>query len=357
MSKKLKLMATGASLAIAIGAGGTANATGADAGSTITNNVSVNYTVGGVAQAQVNASNVLTVDRRILFTVAELGAVTTTVAPGQTLAVTTFTVTNNTNATSDFGLSATQPAGGTAAHGGTDNFDVTAVQFAVDTNANGVYDAGTDTIVTFLDEVPEDAVRTVFILANVPAGQANGSVAEVNLVAQARDAGVAGTQGIVTAQTAGANTAGVDTVFGDTAGSDATDVARDGRHSDDDDYTVSAAQLTVAKQSLAISDPFNGVTNPKMIPGATVQYCIVVVNAAGGGAADSVAISDLVPANTTFVAGSIRISGTYTGTVPTGTCNGDGVVGGAFAAGTVSGNLGTIAAGATRTLYFNVTIN
>jgi uncharacterized repeat protein (TIGR01451 family) len=113
----------------------------------------------------------------------------------------------------------------------------------------------------------------------------------------------------------------------------------------------------VTKQSRVLSDPFNLAVNPKMIPGATVEYCIVVVNAAGGGAADSVAISDAIPANTTFVAGSIRLNGTYTGTVPTGTCNGDGVAGGSFAANTVSGNLGTIAAGNTRTLYFNVTIN
>lgn len=357
MPMKFKLLAAGATLAVALGTGGVANAAGTASGTTITNNVSVNYSVGGVAQTAVNASNNFTVDRRINLTVAEVGTVTTTVAPGQTAAVTTFTVTNTSNAALDLGLSVTQPAGGTAPHGGTDNFDMTGVQIAVDTNGNGTYEAGTDTIVTWLDELAADASRTVFVIANVPAGQANGSVAEVNLIAQAREAGVAGTQGAISTETAGANTAGVDTVFGDAAGTATGDVARDGRHSDDDDYTVQAALLSVTKQSRVVSDPFNGTTNPKMIPGATVEYCIVVVNAAGGGAADSVSISDAIPANTTFTAGSIRINGTYTGTVPTGTCNADGVVGGSFAANTVSGNLGTVAAGTTRTLYFSVTIN
>jgi uncharacterized repeat protein (TIGR01451 family) len=357
MTIYLKRLAVFGGLAAGMLGATPAFAAGTASGTTITNNVSVNYSVGGVSQTALNASNNITVDRRINLTVVEVGTVTTTVAPGQTAAVTTFTVTNTSNAALDLGLSVTQPVGGTAAHGGTDNFDVTGVQIAVDTNGNGTYEAGTDTIVTFLDEIAADAARTVFVLGNIPAGQANGSVAEVNLVAQAREAGTAGSQGAVSTETAGANTAGVDTVFGDTAGTAAGDGARDGRHSDDDDYTVLAALLSVTKQSRVLSDPFNLAVNPKMIPGATVEYCIVVVNAAGGGAADSVAISDAIPANTTFVAGSIRLNGTYTGTVPTGTCNGDGVAGGSFAANTVSGNLGTIAAGNTRTLYFNVTIN
>jgi uncharacterized repeat protein (TIGR01451 family) len=357
MTNKLKLLASASGVAVAVLGATPAFAAGTASGTSITNTATVNYQVGGVAQTAVNASVAFTVDRKINLTVAEVANVTTTVAPGQTAAVTTFTVTNTSNATLDIGLSVTQITGGTASHGGTDNFDVTAPTMAVDTNGNGTYEAGTDTVVTYLDELAADASRTVFIIANIPVGQANASVAEVNLIGQARESGVAGTQGAVSTETTGANTAGVDTVFADTAGTATGDVARDGRHSDDDDYTVQTALLTVAKQSRIVSDPFNGTTNPKMIPGATVEYCIVVVNAAGGGAADSVAISDPIPANTTFVAGSIRLSGTYTGTVPTGTCNADGVAGGTFASNTVSGSLGTIATGTTRTLYFNVTVN
>lgn len=356
MTTKLKLLATAGGVAIAVLGANPAFAAGTTANSTITNTATVNYQVGGVAQNSINASNNITVDRRINLTVAEVGNATTTVSPGQTLRATAFTVTNTSNAPLDFGLAIVQQAGGTASHGGTDTFDVTAPFFAIDVNNNGTYEAGTDTVVTYLDEVAADASRTVLIVANIPLGETNGEVADVALVAQAREAGTAGTQGAVVTQTAGANTAGMDTVFGDAAGTN--DAARDGQHSDDDDYTIAAPTLTVTKQSRVVSDPFNGTTNPKMIPGATVEYCIVVANAAGGAAADSVAISDPVPAQTTYDAGyGIFQSGTYTGSTPTGTCNLDGTAGGSFSAGTVNGTLGTLAAGATRTIYFRVTIN
>ena len=88
-----------------------------------------------------------------------------------------------------------------------------------------------------------------------------------------------------------------------------------------------------------------------------VEYCIVVQNAAGSASANSVTISDPLPAQTSFVTASSFLNGTYTGSTPTGTCNLDGTAGGSVAAGTLSGTLGTIAAGTTRTLYFQVTIN
>lgn len=359
MTKTLKriALATGVSV-VALGAT-PAFATGTTAGSSINNTATINYQVGGVSQTAINASNSFTVDRRIDLVVAEVANLTTQVAPGETARVTTFTVRNTSNAPLDLGLAITQQTGGTATHGGTDTFDVTAPATFVDTNGNGTYDAGTDQAVTFLDELAADTQRTVFIVANIPLGRVNGDIADVMLTAQAFEAGTTGTQGALVAQTAGANTAGVDTVFADAAGT--VDVASDGRHSDDDDYTVSAPVLTVAKQSRVISDPVNGTTNPKFIPGALVEYCIVVSNAATGAPANTVNIGDPLPTQTTYeTAFGIFQSGTYTGTLGTGTCNADGTAGGTFSATpvpTVSGTLGTLAAGATRTLYFRVRIN
>jgi large repetitive protein len=43
--------------------------------------------------------------------------------------------------------------------------------------------------------------------------------------------------------------------------------------------TLATINVTVAKTSLLISDPVNGTTNPKMIPGAIVEYSITVSNA------------------------------------------------------------------------------
>ena len=358
MTKTLKriAMATGVSV-VALGAT-PAFATGTTAGTAITNNARIDYQVGGVQQNNLTASNTFTVDRKIDLVVAEVANLTTQVAPGENARVTTFTVRNTSNAPLDLGLAITQQTGGTASHGGTDTFDVTAPATFVDTNGNGSYDAGTDLAATFLDELAADTQRTVFIVANIPLGRVNGDIADVTLTAQAFEAGTAATQGALVTQTAGANTAGVDTVFADIAG--VTDAASDGRHSDDDDYTVSAPVLTVAKQSRVISDPVNGTTNPKFIPGALVEYCIVVSNAATGAAANTVNIGDPLPTQTTYeTAYGIFQGGTYTGTPGTGTCNLDGTAGGTFSATppTVSGTLGTLAAGATRTLYFQVRIN
>ncbi|MFM6853499.1 MAG: hypothetical protein ACKOUM_05400 [Sphingopyxis sp.] len=352
MTSKLSKFGSCSAVALAIATATPALAGGTLAGSTITNTATINYQVGGVAQPSINASDVFTVDRKINLTVAEVGTTTTTVVPNQAGAVTTFTLTNTSNAVLDFAVAASQLAGGTAAHGGTDNFDLTGLAVYRDTNANGTYEAGTDTVVSaYIDELAIDASVTLFVVGNVPTGRTTGDVADVRLTATVREGGGTGAQGAAITQTAGANTAAMDTVFADIAGDG--DAARDGIHSDDDDYTVQTAALSLAKRSSIISDPFNGTTNPKLIPGAIVEYCIAVTNAAGGASATSVAVSDILPATITFVTGSIRLNGTTTGL----TCNTDGIAGGTYASGTVSGTLATVAASDTRTLVFRATVN
>ena len=352
MNTSMRLFASVSALAVAASAASPAMAAGTASGTTITNTVSVDFQVGGVDQNQVTASDSFTVDRKINLTVAEVGSTTTSVSPGQQSAVTAFTVTNVSNAPLDLAVAATQLSGGTAAHGGTDNFDVTGVGVFVDTNTDGDYDVGTDLAATYLDQVSADASRTVFVVANVPLGLSTDSVAGVRLTATAREATAAGSMGAAINETTGANTAGVDTVFADTNANGNT--ARDGIHFGVDDYTVLAASLSATKSSRIISDPFNGTTDPKMIPGAVVEYCVAVANAAGSATATNVAVSDTLPGTTTYdSAFGILVNGTVTGA----TCNADGAAGGAYAAGVVSGTLSDIAAGVTRTLVFRVTVN
>lgn len=359
MKKTSRLLGTVGAAALAVLIANPALANGTAAGTTITNTVTVNYQVGGVAQTQASASNSFRVDRKVAVTVAEVGTSTTQVSPSQTSAVTAFTVTNNSNATLDFALATVQQVGGAGAHSNTDNFDATNTRTYVDTNGNGVYDAGTDQQVTYIDELAADQSRTVFVVVDIPADRVTGDVAAVVLTATARESGAAGTQGAALTQT---NTGSlnevdpnfVDTVFADSAG--ATDSARDAAHSARDDYTVLAAALTVLKHSKVVSDPLNGTTNPKAIPGATIEYCISVANAAGSATASSVAIVDPLPSTVTYDAGyGIFLDGTMTG----GACNSDGSAGGGYDAGTttVSGTLNNVAAATARTLRFRATIN
>jgi hypothetical protein len=341
-TKALGVAMAGAGVALT---GAPAHAAGTQAGSTITNTVTVNYQAGGVTQTAQTASNAVTVDRKVNLTIAP-AATTTSVSPGQAAASTAFTITNSSNDTIDIGLAVLNQVGGTAQHGGTDVFDVSNFKF--------YSDAALTTLITYLDEVAPDATRAVYVSAAVPISATNGQVAGDILTATALAGGTAGTQGAVLTATTGANTAGVDTVFADAAG--ATDAANDGKFSAKGDYTVSAAVLTVTKTSTLISDPVNGTTNPKAIPGAVMEYCIAVANAAGAATATGLTLSDPLPATVTYnSAYGAFINGTVTGS----TCNTDGTAGGSYNAGTttVSGTLNNLAAGTAATLRFRTTIN
>ena len=351
MTRNMRLLASASVLAVSAIAVTPAFAAGTTAGTTITNQVTLDYKVGGIDQNQVTASDSFTVDRKVNLLVTENGS-TTSVSPGQLAAVTAFSVTNSSNAPLDLALAVTQLSGGSAAHGGTDNYDVTGPKMYVDTNINGNYDPGTDVEITYLDQLAADDSKTVFVVADIPLGRSTGDVAGIRLTATASEATAAGSLVSTITQTSGANTAGVDTVFADTAAGG--NVQRDGIHFAEDDYTILAAALTATKTSRVISDPFNGSTDPKMIPGAVVEYCIAVANAAGSATATGVNVSDELPEETTYDAAfGIKLNGTVTGA----SCNADGVAGGSYAAGIASGTLSDIAAGVTRTLVFRVTVN
>ena len=338
-----------------------AHATGTVAGTTILNTVAVNYSVGGIAQTAASASNTVTVDRKVIFTLTG-AATTTTVSPGQAVAVTTYQLTNASNDTLDFALSAVnQTTGTTTAHGGTDAYSTGAITYYIDTNGNGVYDPGTDQAITWVDEVAPDANKTVFAVTSIPLAALNTQVAGIVLTATAEAGGATGTQGAVLTNSTGANTAGIDTVFADAAG--ATDGAADGKYSAKGDYTVFAPVLTVQKLSTIISDPINNTTNPKAIPGAVVEYCIVVQNATGAASTTNLAISDPLPTQVTYLSSfGILLNGTYSGS----NCNADGTANVANSTYTapaganpanVAGTLSNVAAGGATTLRFRVTIN
>ena len=70
-------------------------------------------------------------------------------------------------------------------------------------------------------------------------------------------------------------------------------------------FNIASAAISFTKVSMPISDPVNGTTNPKAIPGATVQYCLLISNA-GPLTATNIVVTDTLPATLTYVAGSMR---------------------------------------------------
>jgi hypothetical protein len=358
-----RLLGVASTLVLVAWGANPAYAAGTLAGTSITNTAQINYSVSGVAQTAGTASNTVLVDRKVIFTVANVGA-TTTVTPGQAVAYDTFNVSNTSNDTLDFSLSAVNQAiGATAQHNGTDAFGVAGFTYYIDTNGNGVYDPGTDQAITYLDEVAPDTSKTVFVVASVPLTATNTQVSGIVLTATGQMGGTAGSEGANLVASAGAWTPGtVQTIFADGAGT--SDAAGDDKYSAKGDYTVYAPVLTLTKTSIIVSDPVNGTNNPKSIPGATIEYCIVVQNGAGGAPTTALSVSDPLPTTVTYLTSfGIVLNGTYSGTA----CNSDGTAGtganSSFAAattgnsGTANGTLNNVSAGGATTMRIRATIN
>lgn len=347
MKTTTQLLGAVSAFALVVMSSAPALAQGTSAGSLITNNVTVTYDVNGIAQTAETAFDTFTVDQKVNVNVEFVGAATT-VTPGQQNAAIAFDVTNLSNSTIDLALTTALTAG---VGGNIANFEI-----YLDTNGDRVLD-GTELAagpITFLDEVAASALGTtvaVIVVADIGLGAVNGNEFDVVLTANAHEAGAAGLGSELVA-TAGANTAGVDTVLAD--GLTPYDAANEGDFSDVGQYVVAGAVVDVAKTSRIISDPVNGTTNPKAIPGAVVEYCITVANASGASTATGVSVLDDLPADVSFLTGTIRINGDAN-------CE-NGAVGGLYdagagVAGQVSGSLTDIAGGETRSLYFQVEID
>lgn len=123
------------------------------------------------------------------------------------------------------------------------------------------------------------------------------------------------------------------------------------------DSTVSVTllpRLVVAKTGQVLSDPVNGSSNPKAVPGAVVRYCIVVGNPAGNPTASGVNLVDQVPAaGLNLLGGSLRINGS----LATPACNyAAGTVGGSINGSTVQASLPNLPGGGYAGLYYDVMI-
>jgi uncharacterized repeat protein (TIGR01451 family) len=309
-----------ASLGMAQGA----HAAGTAAGTTIANTATVNYTVGAVAQTAINSNSAtFKVDRKVNLNITA-GSATTT-SPGSTAVAVIYTVTNTGNDTDNFTFLATNQAG--------DNFDVSNIKIYKD-NGDNVFNAGTDTLVSAAVAFTADQSTKFFIVSDMPLTPTNGQSANVNLKA-------------TTGFTAGGPDAGgLYTVF--------ADPGNDGTENANNTYNIQTATLAVVKSSAIISDPVNGVTSPRAIPGATMEYTITVTNSSTTAAASAVTLTDSIPANTTYVAGSMKLNAVAL----TDAADADGGSTTGAPVTSITVNAGTVAAsGGTAIVKFRVTIN
>jgi uncharacterized repeat protein (TIGR01451 family) len=335
--KSLHLGAAIFTVALALGlSSNQANARGADAGSTISNTASVDYTVGTVTTT--TSSNTVNV------TVAEILAVEVTppasplpVAPGQTQRALRFRVENIGNGPEAFAFTVNSNLGG-------DDFDPVASSPAIYLDdGDGVVGAGDTPYQPGVNDpvLNEDAFVWVLVVHNIPTTVTDGQNALISLTANARTNTGAGTPGLVYA---GAGQGGTDAVVGERSpGVGAASETEQG------EYEVEAVTVT-ANKTQTITDTF-GASRP--LPGATIRYS-VAVNAVGSGTATTVVFTDNIPAGTEYVAGSLRLNGTPL----TDAAADDAGVYEAAPTPRVRVTIGNLAqSDGTRTIEFDVTIN
>lgn len=316
-------------------------AVGTGAGETISNTASVSWDVGPGSFTGNSNTDTITVDELIDVDVEQTDANNIPVEMGDTLAVTTYTVTNIGNGTEQFNLTALS-----AITDGDDDFDPSHRFIYLETNGSAGYQA-TDTQYTGPAQVELDAdeVMTVYLLNDIPsAGLGDGDLGKVRLTAYSDTTGAVAS--------AGDHYAG----DGSNGAADALAGVTAGRDNDEWFYEVVAVQITVVKAS-SVDDGYGGSA---AIPGAVITYSLAVT-ATGSGDATNVVIEDSIPAGTEYVAGSLQLDGgAPAGTDFTDANDGDGAD---YDSGVVTFTLNDIidldtynTADGTHTFNFQVTI-
>ncbi len=270
-----------------VGAPLASHAAGTPAGTSIQNTAQVSYTLGSsTVTASSNTSSVTVAE--ILDAVLTIAAPTVQVSAGATTEELVFTLTNTGNGTEAFDLTALS-AGVVG-----DDFDPTlatpSIYFDTDNSgdfsaADVAYSAGANDPV-----LAADASVRLIVVNGIPNTAVNGNRGRSQLTAAAAS-GSSDTPGTSFGLV---GDGGVEAVAGTTGG----DAVLFG------EYLVADVLLTAVK-SQTIVDQFAGA---RPLPGARINYQIVVT-ASGSGTATAAGFSDLIPANTTYVAGSLELNG------------------------------------------------
>jgi len=303
------------------------HAIGTAAGTNIANTAVVGYSIGGAPATATSNTTTVAVAEIVNVTIA-LQSPTVSVASGGSNEALLFLVTNTGNGSEAFSLEGDSVLAG-------DDFDpVPSSPFIYfDSDSSGdLSPADTPYVAGSNDPLlAADASIAVILVNDIPAALPDGQIGRSELAATATTGtGAGGTVFL------GQGFNGVDAVVG-TSGGSAVVFA---------EYLVGDIQLSAVK-SQSVLDPFNG---SQPIPGATITYQIVVT-ATGTGTALGAAMADTIPANTTYVAGSMRLNGAPL----TDASDGDA---GSFATTGIAVSLGDLtSASGPQTVDFRVTID
>ena len=323
-TSRMIVLASAAALAIA---GAPALASGTPAGTTIESAATATYALPGGATGSVGSNLVsLRVDELLDVTIAWSDPADVVAAAGGDDRVLRYTITNGGNGAERFALA-------TIANRGGDDFDPAVGAIVLDSNGNGAFDAGLDTVYVGGANDPElapDQSLAVFVLADIPASARDSGRGRIDLTAVAKTG--SGTPGT---SFTGAGQGGGNAVVGATGG----DAEAGGW------FSIAGAGVTLQK-SAVVRDAFGGTSSA---PGGTITYTLVA-SASGTGTLSNVRVADAIPAGTSYAPGSITLEGAALS-------DADDSDAGHFTGTGIAIRIGELAAGTARTVTFTVKID
>jgi uncharacterized repeat protein (TIGR01451 family) len=290
---------------------GSAFAAGTDAGSEIQNTAQATFEVGGVAQTPVNSNSTQTfVDELIDVVVVSTDAGPVAVSSPDAGAVLQFSVTNTGNGTETFRLFTDTAVSG-------NDFSPTVLQLYLESNGQPGLQTGVGGDTAYLQtsndpDLLEDESILVYVVSSIPDLLASNDTGALLLRAVSTtvinesgatapgDAGfpVPGTAYVDAGDPDAAGTGNVTAVVGATF--DPTNLLIQAQGS----YVVSAAIVTITKTATNVVDPFGGAT---LVPGSVITYALEV-EVSGSGSADSLVVTDIIPAELEYQVGTIAVS-------------------------------------------------
>lgn len=306
--KSLRILGAASALCMGLGlCANDAHALGAPAGTVINNTAEVSYTVGSVSTT--------TSSNQVSVTVAEIINVNVTaqtplvdVNSGDTQRAVRYVVTNTGNSSESFLLTMGSTIAG-------DQFDPVPYSTSIYIDdGNNVFTAADTPYVPGPSDpaLLADQTVVVWVVNDIPTGLADGNLGRTRLTATSRTGtGSAGT--VFAGQgTNPLNGTTIDAIIGSNGGDDEAV----------SEYRITGVNITAVKSQTVVGPAGNAP-----VPGARIDYSIVV-NMTGSGTATSAVFTDNIPANTVYVANSLRLntlpltdaadadSGDYSSTAP-----------------------------------------
>ena len=304
-------------------------AVGTGAGIDISNTATVDYAVAG-ASGTSSSTVSFRVDEKLDVNIVWQDAASVTVNTPDNNRVLSYLLTNTGNGNDSYALSVQNNIGG-------DQFNPVLVDIYLDSNGNGIFNPGVDSLYNAGVNDPSlaaDASQVIFVRNNIPGSLNLGDLGNSQLFAISNTG--SGAPGTAFANAGDNNTSAV---VGNSGGaSNATG-----------SYQVANATVSLLK-SVVINNPMGG---NQPVTGATMRYSIAV-SVSGPGNASNVVITDPIPANTSYRAGSLVLNATAL----TDVADADAGDVAATTPNTVTVNLGNLPQGSpTQTITFEVTIN